>query len=379
MRNTTFKKHLALAVAFVFLLTTVPVFPVFAATTGVKFTEKPTYARNDTETVNLKPMKLQITVPAGTTSPQAIAIILEGPQEGKFYLTDDMNMTRSAVSGSAITLKIPKESAATPGGLEWNATAYIGIVSGSTLKAGDSVTVKAMDENDLNNIDEFTITIPSGGGSGGGGGGGGGGSKPADKPATDPKPDPGTGTWSNPFRDVKSTDWFYKDVEYVLKNGLFNGTSADAFSPNMHMTRGMIVTVLGRLHKVSASSSARSSFNDVASGQYYTAYVEWAKTNGIVNGVGDNKFAPDRDVSRQDFAVILLRYAEFAKKTIPSTRQAPVFADETNIAGYAKDAIRTLYSGAIINGVGGNTINPEGSATRAEVAAMVHRFATTVK
>jgi hypothetical protein len=375
MRNTTFMKNLALTVAFVFLLTAVPVFPVFADTTKVKFTEKPTYARGETETSNLKSIGLQITVSADTSSPQAISIILVGPQAEKFYLTKDENMTRSAVSGSAIRLEISTESAITTGGLDWEATAYIGIVSGLTLKAGDSITIEAMDENNPNCTDRFTITIPSGGG-----GGGGGGTKPPDKPATPPdsKPDTGTGAWSSPFHDVKPTDWFYKDVEYVLKNGLFTGTSANTFSPNTHMTRGMIVTVLGRLHKIDAGSSAGSSFNDVASGQYYTAYVEWAKVNGIVNGVGGNMFAPDREVSRQDFAVILLRYAEFARKTIPSTRQAPAFADEANIAGYAKNAIRSLYSGAIINGVGGNTINPEGSATRAEVAAMVHRFATTV-
>ncbi|MDR2132930.1 MAG: S-layer homology domain-containing protein, partial [Clostridiales Family XIII bacterium] len=119
---------------------------------------------------------------------------------------------------------------------------------------------------------------------------------------------------------------------------------------------------------------ANSSFSDVSAGQYYTAYVEWAKANGIVNGVGDNLFAPNSNVSRQDFAVLLLRYADFAQKQFPTTRQFSRFADDTEIAGYARNAIQTLYNGGIINGIGGNAINPRGNATRAEVAAMLHRF-----
>ncbi|MDR2089545.1 MAG: S-layer homology domain-containing protein, partial [Clostridiales Family XIII bacterium] len=103
------------------------------------------------------------------------------------------------------------------------------------------------------------------------------------------------------------------------------------------------------------------------------------KANGIVNGVGGNSFAPDRNVSRQDFAVILVRYSEFAKTKLPSTRQPVTFADETQIAGYAKNAVRTLYAGAIINGVGQNTFSPAASATRAEVAAMLHRFVEATK
>jgi hypothetical protein len=92
------------------------------------------------------------------------------------------------------------------------------------------------------------------------------------------------------------------------------------------------------------------------------------------NGVGDGLFAPDANVSRQDFAVLLLRYADFAKKQFPTTRQFSIFADDAEIADYAKNAIQTLYNGGIINGVGDNAINPKDSATRAEVAAMLHRF-----
>jgi hypothetical protein len=180
--------------------------------------------------------------------------------------------------------------------------------------------------------------------------------------------------WSNPFGDVKAADWFYADVEYAVTTGLFNGTSANAFGPNAPMTRGMIVTVLGRLYDADISAYTAGGFDDVAAGQYYTAYVEWAKENGIVGGVGGNLFAPNDNVTRQDFAVILLRYADFAKKQFPTTRQFVTFADDAEIADYARNAVQTLYNGGIINGVGNNAINPKGSATRAEVAAMLHRF-----
>jgi hypothetical protein len=183
----------------------------------------------------------------------------------------------------------------------------------------------------------------------------------------------------NPFSDVRPADWFFADVEYAVKNGLFNGTSATTFSPNATMTRGMIVTVLGRLSGVDESEFTDGGFSDVAAGQYYTAYVAWAKENGIVTGVGDDMFAPTAAVSRQDFAVILLRYADYAMKQFPTTRQFSVFADDADIADYARNAIQTLYNGGIINGVGGDAINPRGGATRAEVAAMLHRFIEATK
>jgi hypothetical protein len=223
-------------------------------------------------------------------------------------------------------------------------------------------------------IDEETITsqyYPSGGG-------GGVIVVKEDEPKTDEDATAGNGSagsWiNNPFSDVRSSDWFYADVEYVVENGLFNGTSANTFSPNSSMTRGMIVTVLGRLYDADVSDYADSEFSDVEAGQYYSAYVEWAKESGIVNGVGDNLFAPNANISRQDFAVLLMRYADFAQKQFPTTRQFSVFADDAEIADYAKNAIQTLYNGGIINGVGSNAISPRGSATRAEVAAMLHRF-----
>jgi hypothetical protein len=128
---------------------------------------------------------------------------------------------------------------------------------------------------------------------------------------------------------VKASDWFYSDVRYVHENGLFNGTSATEFSPSAPMTRGMIVTVLGRLYGANAYES--SDFTDVEPGTY-TSYVEWAKRRGIVSGIGGNKFNPDAELTRQDLAVIITRYASFARKQFPVTLQYAAFDDDANIA-----------------------------------------------
>ncbi|MDR2156335.1 MAG: S-layer homology domain-containing protein, partial [Clostridiales Family XIII bacterium] len=164
--------------------------------------------------------------------------------------------------------------------------------------------------------------------------------------------------WENPFSDVKESDWFYGDVEFVHVNGLFSGTSATTFAPNARMTRGMLVTVLGRLHGAETGARSAISFSDVAADKYYADYVAWAKDAGIVDGTGGGKFAPDAEISRQDMAVILSRYVDFAKKNFPVTLQYSIFADESAIADYAKNAVQTMYSGGILNGKPENKFDP---------------------
>ena len=159
----------------------------------------------------------------------------------------------------------------------------------------------------------------------------------------------------NPFRDVKVTDWFYTDVMYALKNGLFYGTSADTFSPGTPITRGMFVTVLGRISGIDTGKYTQGSFSDVNRGMYYMPYIEWAKTANIVYGVGNNTFAPDTKISRQDIVTITKRYVDFKGKTLPVIiRDAGHFADEASIAGYAKEAVDVFFKAGIISGKPGN-------------------------
>jgi hypothetical protein len=215
---------------------------------------------------------------------------------------------------------------------------------------------------------------------GGGGGGGGGGSVSAPTASTPAAVQNGESAstpaalWINPFTDVAESAWYYADVEYVSVNNLFNGTSATTFSPGTPMTRGMLVTVLGRLYGADVSAYTTGGFDDVRPGEYYAAYVEWAKQSGIVSGVGGNKFSPDAEITRQDLAAIIQRYAEFAKKQFPVTLQYTAFSDGANIAEYAQNAVQTLYCGGIVSGKPNNLFDPQGSATRAELAAILHRF-----
>lgn len=180
--------------------------------------------------------------------------------------------------------------------------------------------------------------------------------------------------WKNPFTDVKDSDRYFDDIRYAVMNGLFSGTAINKFSPDTAMTRGMLVTILGRLHKADVSGYSKSSFGDVEDHKYYAAYVEWAKTNGIVLG-WNGKFNPNAEVTRQDFAVILLNYATFAGKQLPVPQQFVTFADGAEISNYARNAVQTLYNGGILDdGEGDNRIAPRRGVSRAEAAALLHRF-----
>jgi hypothetical protein len=294
------------------------------------------------------------------------------------YLDDEGELRETkgiSLENTTITIAVPLPSPRDGYGYKVKYIGFDGAQQPTGVSYSDGKLVFTTSHLSMFAIYEEEITY-----TGGSNGGGGGGVTPAVTPEEEKKDDTDTaaaGSWAdNPFFDVLPTDWFYGDIEFVVKHGLFLGATATSFQPQASMDRGMIVTVLGRLYGVDQSkyAAAAPEFSDVPAGAYYAPYVAWAKENGIVNGIGDGLFAPNANVSRQDFAVLILRYADFAKKQFPTTRQFSTFSDSAEIAGYAQNAIQTLYNGGIINGVGNNTINPKGSAKRAEVAAMLHRF-----
>jgi hypothetical protein len=188
----------------------------------------------------------------------------------------------------------------------------------------------------------------------------------------------GGSTVENPFKDVSPGDWFYDDVAYVYINGLFRGTADDAFSPNADVTRGMMITVAGRMHGIDGALISGAGFDDVAPGAYYAPYAQWGRDNGLVLGVGGNRYEPERDIKRQELAAVFKRYADFVGAALPETRGDAEFADEAAIHGYAKEAVHELYRAGIINGRGGGVVDPEAPATRAETAAMFRRFALAI-
>lgn len=189
------------------------------------------------------------------------------------------------------------------------------------------------------------------------------------KPASDSKP-------KLPFTDVSTSDWFYSDVMFVYENGLFSGTDSRSFSPNASMTRAMLVTVLYRLEGEPAGTGS-SSFSDVCSGSYYEKAVAWAAANGIVTGTGSTSFSPDAKVTREQLAAILYRYAQYKKLDTDAGAKLDSFSDAGNVSGYASEALSWAVSEGLINGASGRLM-PKGDATRAQVAAILHRFVENV-
>ena len=176
-----------------------------------------------------------------------------------------------------------------------------------------------------------------------------------------------------PFVDVEGGDWFYDAVYYAYTNGLMDGVSTTQFAPNSNLTRGMVVTILYRLEgepRVTGSSG----FTDVASGAWYADPVTWAAANGIVNGVSDTEYAPNTDITREQLAAILFRYAEYKGYDVSGRDSLTGYTDRGSISAYALDAMRWAVDEGLITGMTATTIVPQGTATRAQCATMLMRF-----
>lgn len=189
---------------------------------------------------------------------------------------------------------------------------------------------------------------------------------------TDPdEPDDG----GLPFTDVRPSDWFHENVVYVYENGLMNGTSDTLFTPYGTVTRGMIVTILHRLEG-EPESGYDMPFTDVAEGQWYTEAIRWAAGEGIVNGVSDTAFAPNDPITREQFAAILWRYAKSKGYDVSIGESTNIlsYSDFDEISEYAIEAMQWACGAGIISGRGGGILDPRGTASRAEAAAMLMRF-----
>lgn len=178
---------------------------------------------------------------------------------------------------------------------------------------------------------------------------------------------------SEKYDDTKN-HWAKDYIDYVAGRGLITGSTENTFSPNEKMTRGMLVTALGRLAGVNSKDYDTNSFSDVQKDSPYRPYIEWAYSKGIVYGIGDGTFAPDKSITREEMAVIFERYAKATGYHIPVNRQANIYADKENIGSEYKEAVTAMQQSGIMMGVEGNRFNPKGTATRAEVSAMLGRY-----
>ena len=179
--------------------------------------------------------------------------------------------------------------------------------------------------------------------------------------------------WDNPFTDVKEKNWFYNAVKYASENGIVKGMSETEFAPNIPITRGMFVTVLGRFAGADDKGSS-SAFSDVKKSAYYAPYVAWAYENGIVNGTGAGLFAPGEPIKRQDMCVILHRFSVFSGIILTFVKDEYKFADEKKIRSYALPSVVALQRAGIVEGTGVN-FEPDGISTRAQAAAVLMRLA----
>ena len=170
------------------------------------------------------------------------------------------------------------------------------------------------------------------------------------------------------FKDVSPKAWYYNAVEYAADNGLFQGTTPNKFSPNGAMQRGMFVAVLSRYAQIDESQYLLSRFNDVKQGNYYAVGVEWAARYGIVSGTGKKTFSPLQNVTREQIATFLYRYAKATGNDTSYSEEAyNSFPDRSQVSTFAVEAMKWATSHGIINGSDGK-LKPKGTATRAQVA-----------
>ena len=242
-----------------------------------------------------------------------------------------------------------------------------------------------------------------------------------------------------PFEDVPSDAWYHDAVSYAYSSALFSGTSETAFSPELTMTRGMFVTVLGRSAQLPKELSTgigivtakgvniragastdtervgyvenrntpvqvlgiegdwfkistgevtgyiRSdlmraydgSFKDLPEGRYYNVYAEWAYLAGITNGVSEDAFAPENSITREQMCAMLYKYATAFDIELPKG-ESITFSDDARISSYAREAVYALNGAGVINGMGDGSFSPQGTATRAQVAQVMMKFITAI-
>lgn len=237
-------------------------------------------------------------------------------------------------------------------------------VTGAWNSTGIEVTVVNFNaESGLDaDVPVVSISKPAGGGV-------------APGPVIDPETGPEPEVPKVDFDDVASDAWYSEAVKYVVGKGYFKGITEEYFGPEYSMTRAMFVTVLGRMAGVEADSYTNSKFVDVAEGEYYAGYVAWAESNGIVLGTSDTTFSPNVNVTREQMAAFLYRYAKYAGMDVSNGDDASIdsFSDAGSVSEWAKPAVEWAVTNGIINGTGAG-LEPQATATRAQVAQIVYNF-----
>lgn len=176
------------------------------------------------------------------------------------------------------------------------------------------------------------------------------------------------------FSDVTEKDWFCDDVAYVYKKGIMSGMGASTFAPNSPLTRGMLVTILYRMAMEPAVGTA-CTFTDVDIREWYGKAIIWAAENGLITGYDEDTFGPNDNVTREQLATILFRYAVYCgMNAVTLAEYLGGYGDASQITGYATSAMNWAVGQGLINGSDNGLLLPQAQATRAQVAAIIHRY-----
>ena len=181
-----------------------------------------------------------------------------------------------------------------------------------------------------------------------------------------------------PFDDVNENDWFYNAVKYMKDNRYMSGTTETTYSPSSKLTRGMLVTILHNMEG-KPKATGTSKFSDVQNkNMYYYSAVLWASSNKIVNGYSNGKFGADDNITREQLAVMLSNYCKYKGKYKATNANYSKFSDSGKISGFAKTGMNWAVGNKIVNGSNGK-LNPQGTANRAEAAAMIYNYCNRIK
>lgn len=181
-------------------------------------------------------------------------------------------------------------------------------------------------------------------------------------------------TRSMNISDVASSDWYYDSVKFAVDRGLLTGTGENIFEPRSTLTRGMLVTVLARLHQADLTQYETSKFEDVELSKWYASSAAWAAANNITKGISETQFAPNIPVNREQLTVMLENYAKLIGMETENDAELTNYQDSGDISKWAVSAMKWAVSTGLINGRDDGTLDPKGTATRAEAAVIFHRF-----
>jgi len=176
------------------------------------------------------------------------------------------------------------------------------------------------------------------------------------------------------FEDVKNDAWYYDAVKYCYNRGYMNGSSDTKFDPNVVLTREMFVKVLANLSGADLSAYTTTSFSDVKPGSWYAPAVEWAYSNGLTSGISAAKFGTGQNVTREQLAVFMTRYAKYITKPTAGKSDLTQFKDHNEISDWAYDSMSWMVNKGFITGTGNSMLSPKASASRAQMAKIIMSF-----